>query len=329
METEETKQPLMKQYGWLFAVACGLLAILALLGAVVTVEYEGGDITQVHLWDYFVTHRKFNWTMYITLGLFIASIACALLHKIHPYFDMGAALCFLIALPLLVLSKEFFLANSLLDVDEVKIGWGTAIALVLCAVGIPFSISSSLSKEALSVRALAEDGILVAAAFVLNLVKLPIHTGGGSINFQMLPLFLIALRRGPVHGLICGGIIHGLITCLTDGWGFAFYPFDYLIAFGSVMVLGFFRHLIFNKEQKGYNLKGELFLLLGGLLATLVRFVGGIAGSMIVVDVSFYDALAYNAIYIPVSGAIAIAVIMAAYGPLAKLNARFPVREGQ
>ena len=37
--------------------------------------------------------------------------------------------------------------------------------------------------------------------------------------------------------------IFGLVTCLTDGYGFYTYPFDYLIGFGSIAVFGFFSRL--------------------------------------------------------------------------------------
>ena len=126
-------------------------------------------------------------------------------------------------------------------------------------------------RRPLNIGEIAENGILIAMAFGLNFIKIPVGATGGSINFQMLPLMIIALRRGPASGLICGGILFGLLTCLTDGYGFACYPFDYLIGFGSVAVMGFFRPFIFGQNQKGYNFKGEAFLLLAGVLSTFIR----------------------------------------------------------
>jgi len=326
----QTKKPegqfigFLKQFSWAIAAGCGVIAILALLGTIVTAKLEDGTKLEIHLWDYFGSGYAYNWSMYITLGLLVAAIACAALHKINENFDVASAMLFLLALTMLVLAREFFSYND--GFKSVKVGWADALSMVFAAVGFAFAISASVSKKPFTVRDLAEDGVLIAAAFVLNFIKLPIATGGGSINFQMLPLFLIALRRGPAHGLICGGLVYGLITCLTDGYGFATYPFDYLIGFGSVMVLGFLRSFIFGEGQKSYNLKGEIFLLVGGILATLIRFIGSTASSMIVYGVDFVGALTYNAIYIPVSGAIALAVIMAAYGPLANINARFPAQ---
>ena len=94
------------------------------------------------------------------------------------------------------------------------------------------SLSQSYDETDFTIRDIAEDGILIAAAFGLNFIKIPVGPTGGSINLQMLPLMIIALRRGPFHGLVSGGIVYGLLTCLTDGYGFACYPFDYLIGRG-------------------------------------------------------------------------------------------------
>jgi thiamine transporter ThiT len=190
------------------------------------------------------------------------------------------------------------------------------------------SLVPSFRKNALTVRDIAEDGVLIAMAFGLNFLKLFAAPTGGSVNLQMLPLMLIALRHGPFHGFLCGGLIYGLLTCLTDGYGFATYPFDYLIGFGSVAVLGFFRPLIFGPNQKGYNLKGEIFLFIGGVASTALRYVGGTVSSMVVYQADLVYALWYNSIYITVSGAFAFAVIMALYGPLVPVNALFPVNRG-
>ena len=93
------------------------------------------------------------------------------------------------------------------------------------------------------------------------------------------------------------------------------------------MVIGFFSKFILGKDQDSYNLKGELFLLLAGILATLIRFVGSVASSIIIYKVTLNVALVYNAIYIPVSGALATAILMAAYGPIAKVNRLYPVKK--
>ena len=318
----EKKPALFAKYNWLFAIAFGVAAVLALFGDVVTCKVADVS-TGIHLWDYFTQGYTYAWSMYVTLGFLGCGILAACCHKAHENFDMAAALFFLVAMPMLALVKEFFGYNELPDVKSIKFGAGSAVSMILTILAVISSLGTYVGKRPFSVRDVAEDGVLIALAFVLNFIKIPVGATGGSINFQMLPLFIIALRHGPAHGLIAGGIAYGLLTCLTDGWGFFTYPFDYLVGFGSVMVLGFFRPLIFGKDQKWYNVKGLLFLALGGALATFVRFMGSMASSMVVYGLDFKAAAIYNSVYIPVAGAVAIGALMALYGPLAKLNIRF------
>ena len=89
--------------------------------------------------------------------------------------------------------------------------------------------------------------------------------------------------------------------------------------------MGLFRKLIFSKKYDTYNVPGELFILLGGILATFVRYIGSNVSSMVVYGYTLQAALAYNAFYIPLSGLAAVAMVMAVYGPLYKINKRFPV----
>ncbi len=340
-ETAETKgnsfKEISQKWAWLFALLSGFLTICSLFGTVVTYEtriyLENGEKVKtffdVHLWDYFSNGYPFNWTMWITIALIVLGMVFAGLSKIKKGFATASSLSYIVSLALLFLAKEFFSSNasSIDNYHDCSLGYGAALGIVFLAIGATFAVIFDYSKQEFNVRDMAEDGILIALAFVLNFIKIPLGATGGSANLQMLPLFLIALRHGPSHGLIAGGLIYGMLTCLTDGYGFATYPFDYLIAFGGVAIMGFFKDFIFVPGQKTYSLKGELFLLLGGVLCTLTRFIGSTASSMIVYGYSFGAACLYNAVYIPVSGALAIGVLMALYGPLCRLNTLFPPRE--
>lgn len=250
--------------------------------------------------------------------------------KVRENLALCGTFCFLFALAMLAMNKEIFVyygSNGLIEhFKSADVGWATAASLLCCAAGAFASLLTSGKEYGESVKGISEDGVLIAAAFVLNFVKLPIATGGGSINFQMLPLFIIALRRGPLHGFISGGIVYGLLTCLTDGYGFMCYPFDYLIAFGSVAVLGFFKNKILGENTRKYRWKPILCMIAGCVIATAIRFIGSTTSSMVIYGVNIIEALTYNAIYIPVSGAIALAVLIAIHGPLVAINKRFPVR---
>ena len=72
------------------------------------------------------------------------------------------------------------------------------------------------------------------------------------------------------------------------------------------------------------NFKGEVFLFVGVAIATIMRFVAATISSMLIYDYEIVPAMIYNVGYIFISGAIALAVIMALYGPIAKISKQFP-----
>lgn len=179
-------------------------------------------------------------------------------------------------------------------------------------------------SEHFAVSDIVETGMLIAMALALNMIRLFRMPTGGSVNLQMLPLFILALRRGPLKGFIAGGVVYGLITCLTDGYGFATFPFDYLLGFGSVAIVALFTPFIFGKEQKGYNFKGLLFIFIAGMLSTFVRFIAGTVSSMVIYNYTLVPAMLYNVGYVFVSGAISTAIVMVLYRPLIYINRHFP-----
>ena len=53
-------------------------------------------------------------------------------------------------------------------------------------------------------RVLTEAALAIALAFVFGLIKVFQMPFGGSISFEMIPLILLALRQGPVVGMVTG-----------------------------------------------------------------------------------------------------------------------------
>ena len=270
---------------------------------------------------------------FILLYLVFPVIACILLYftKINKNFSVVSLLIFLLCGVTSIVSKDAFIyvyiSSSGLDYSISSIYFTSILPTIGYFVSSILVLSIAFKEVDFDVRDITEMGILIAIALGLNFIKvMPLPTGG-SINLQMLPLFLLALRRGPLKGFIGGGIAYGIISCLTDGYGFAFFPFDYLIGFGSTCVLGFLAPHIFSSKQNGYNLKGEILLLVGGIAASFIRFIGGTISSMIFYDYHLIAAMEYNAAYVFISGGISIALIMALYGPLAVINNRFPTKK--
>ena len=236
-------------------------------------------------------------------------------------------LAILVAYTLLVKELFSYFAGELIEnFNGASVGWGAGLIIFFATLAFLAMISvSSFSEQ--NVRGMSEDAILLASAFVLNFIKIPLGATGGSINFQMLPLMIIALRRGPLVGFICSGVIYGLVTCITDGYGFATFPFDYLIGFGSAAIVGFFRPLIYpEKPAKHGYLIPEIFILVAGILSTFVRFVGSTTSSMVIYGYQFVPALSYNVLYIPLSGAAAVALLMIVLPVLQKLNRKYPTK---
>ncbi len=100
-----------------------------------------------------------------------------------------------------------------------------------------------IRKEKFNVRIMAEVAALVALAGALHLVKIFSLPQGGSVTLAaMVPILLLALRRGWRVGIFAG-VIFGLIVLVEEP--FVVYPtqvvLDYPLAFGALGLAGFFR----------------------------------------------------------------------------------------
>ena len=123
-------------------------------------------------------------------------------------------------------------------------------------------------KNKLTLRALTEGAVFVAAAQVLSMLKLWEMPWGGSVTLAMIPILLYAVRWGLGPGLLAG-FVFGVLQFAFDG-GFAIgwqsIVGDYLVAF---TVLGF--------AGLGHGKKNGIFTgtLIGGLARFLVHYVVG------------------------------------------------------
>jgi len=93
------------------------------------------------------------------------------------------------------------------------------------------------------IKLLSETAGAVALAGALSLVKVFTFPQGGSVTLaSMVPIFLLALRRGWKIGIL-GGLMLGLVVLIEEP--FVVHPvqllLDYPIAFGTLGLAGFFR----------------------------------------------------------------------------------------
>ena len=273
---------------------------------------------------------KSTQVFFILTYLVLPLLGCGFifLGKLKNNFYTISVLLFLVAAMSAILANDVtatvvsLITEMSYNVHDVYFCFVLPIIIFFIAAFLSLAIASK--EISITVSDITEMGILIGLALALNFVKIVQMPTGGSINFQMLPLFILALRKGPIKGFIGAGIAYGLISCITDGYGIATYPFDYLLGFGSVCVLGFFTPYIFGEDQTNYNLKGEIFIFVGALISTFIRFIGGTVSSMIIYGYDLVSAMEYNSLYVSISGLISIALIMAVYGPFIRVNKRFP-----
>ena len=176
----------------------------------------------------------------------------------------------------------------------------------------------------LDIKALVEIAIFSAIAIVLDkYIKIPIGATGGSINISMVPLIIICLRHGPFKGFIASGIIYSLVTSILDAWGFEYFVFDYLIAFGSISIVGLFTKAIV-KNFKNKKVFSFLLLFIPIVLWFIIRVLSASVDSMLFYNYTFIASIAYNASYVGFS-AIADLVISCLLLPaIISVYGRFP-----
>lgn len=353
MEEKKPFSQLVKENLWLLGAIAGLLIIIGWgmpmfstkpITATLSGEWyelSKGSRGNVGI-DGLLSGGSFLWIFCVIYSLVGIGIVLSLLGKICKKCYEVAIIVFLVTGILLLTGNVLYdytkcasvIGSSFMDYLEdwrslagtrssAGIIWGTTFSFVACLI----NLSAAYEVRKFTLRDLVEIAMLSALAIVIDVIQhlLPsIGVTGGSIGIATLPLLYIALRHGPLAGFISGGIVYGLITCITDGYGIFLYPFDYLLGFGSVAILGFFKPLIFGKGQEKYNVKGEIFIFVGVILSALVRFIGSSLSSIVNYGYTLVAAMAYNVLYVFISALVCGVILMALYGPLLRLQKSFP-----
>lgn len=145
-----------------------------------------------------------------------------------------------------------------------------------------------MKKNKLSIKVLAEIAIFAALAFALDAIQGGIFKGvflsGGSIGFGMLPILVIAYRRGLVPGILCGLIV-SLVQMLggiyvinassfENGFLQTMGPFlqillDYVLAYTVVGFAGVFAKSFWNSTTKSQKI---VFVISGTLLGGILKY---------------------------------------------------------
>lgn len=331
------KKILITTFAFLFA----LIAFIISFFEIVKVRPMGGEDYislkgyQIFFGDYFNVFALIGW-IFILMSLILIPTSLFIKNIKGLQFILIVIAILLFAFLPSILNAPIHESAKYLY-DKVK---STDLNIILYAfLSMSALLTLVLINEEIKfeVKEICEIAMLIATAVVLNFVKIPLEWSG-SINLQIVPLVIIALRYGFSKTFISAGIVFGLITCLTDGYGLYAYPLEYLIAFGSVCIISPFRKFIIKDpsemKTKDYILGISLLIVLISL-QTSIRFICASIDSYV-----FYfaylngettggnminAALLYNAPYVYLTGVATIIVICALYYPLLKINKAFPV----
>ena len=137
-------------------------------------------------------------------------------------------------------------------------------------------------------KLIAEIAIMAALAFALDFIQGPITRGlfpnGGSIGIAMLPILILAFRRGTKYAFISGLILSflqmlGGIYLSANVWYMIILQIllDYILAYPLVAFAGIFRKNYINSDNK--TLKNAFLIngtILGGVLKILCHYLAGV-----------------------------------------------------
>ena len=225
---------------------------------------------------------------------------------------------------------------SLLEVSAKTtnfVKWCSVAAAIILLVIIGFV---GLARKATGARKydtkrIAFAGVCVASSFVLALIKFkPIEYGGSITLASFVPILIYAYVYGAADGFIVG-LIHGLLNFIESPYilNAATFIFDYLLAFMSVGIMGFF-----GKMRRKDN--AALPIVLGCICVFSARFIAHLVSGMVfftensvwvsLPDRAMGNAFAYSfiyqCVYIPADALIAtlVLVFIAKSGLLNKLT---------
>ncbi len=133
---------------------------------------------------------------------------------------------------------------------------------------------------------LVEIALSVALAAVLYAVFhlwLPVNIYGGEIAFTMVPIMVLALRRGVLAG-VAAGALWGVLQALAEP-NFVFFPLqallDYPVAFGLVGLTGLGSRPYRAAIEQGRTGRAALLAALFSALGALARYAAHVLSGVV------------------------------------------------
>lgn len=294
------------------------LSFVVLFGPAFLVKNELKSLADI------LFYFEINYYSYILIFAYISLLVAFLIEILirkNIYLKLAQILLSLYALLSFAFYGHFFTNYYYIPISLSFIIYFILIVSILLVLK---SLSDLFEHHKLTVSDIVEIGIFVSFAVVLDLsfFKIRIGAQGGSISLAMLPLLIISLRKGFFKGFVASGIIFGLITCLTDNYGFVTYPFDYLLGFGSVAIIGLFNKFIFPHSFK-FTFKGLFFLVIGFLISMIARLTFATISGIVIYGLNFSGSIVYQLTYLGPSSGIVLAILILLYKPLLIINKRY------
>ena len=173
---------------------------------------------------------------------------------------------------------------------------------------------------------LSECALFVGLAVVLSIIpEIPLGAGG-SIGFNMIPLFIIAYRHGAKYSFL-SALVFSIVYVVIGGkwsWGIPSVLLDYVIAYTALGIAGFFGGKAKSKEKLF-----EVGVVLGCAARYIVSAISGVVLYAIttatpILGITTSNAvvysLIYNAIYMVPNTVIAVIIIALLRRPLKKIE---------
>lgn len=180
------------------------------------------------------------------------------------------------------------------------------------------------------IRITAEIGLTVALCAVLGLVSLWKLPQGGSVSLVMLPIFVLALLRGPVAGMVAGSL-YGILDYMIEPY--FFHPLqvllDYPVAYALVGVAGVLSVRWRALATEGRTARGVWTVAVPAVvLGSLGRYAAHVLSGLVFFASYAPEGqapLVYSAVYnsfVLVSGALCAVLVVAVLPPLESIVRR-------
>lgn len=131
-------------------------------------------------------------------------------------------------------------------------------------------------------RVIVEIALTLALAAVLHFVAIWQMPAGGTVSLEMLPILVLALRRGPAVGVVAGALF-GVVDVRLEPYVVHWVQFllDYPVAFGLLGLAGIWapawrRSLGSGRTAQGVSVVVPAAVVTGALGRYVAHFVSGV-----------------------------------------------------